>query len=131
MIFLRKIYYFSFTDTKYYVTSELKFSAGINSSNFEKEKGPLKKVIHGILEKEAQFVKASNVELTFKKDSKISTPSRIQTSTGSIVVMKVGPFNDNDAREIRDFVDRKLFDTFKEYDTSDPSKTNIMPLGFF
>ena len=96
------------------VTSELKFSAGINSSNFETEKGPLEKFIHGIVEKEAEFVKASNVELTFKKELEISTPSRIQTSTGSILVMKIGPFDENDCREIGDFVDAKFRERFEQ-----------------
>ena len=96
------------------VTSELKFSAGINSSNFEIEKGPLKKLIHGILEKEAKFVKASNVELTFKKDPEISTPSRMQTNTGSTLIMKIGPFDENEAREIGDFVDSKFRERFEQ-----------------
>ena len=96
------------------VTSELKFSAGINSSNFEIEKGPLKKFIHGIIEKEAEFVKASNVELTFKKELEISTPSRIQTSTGSILVMKIGPFDEKSCREIGDFVDSKFRERFEQ-----------------
>ena len=114
---IKKKYYrfllFLFTDDKYSITSELTFSAGINSSNFEIEKPSLVKSIHGILVKGAPYLKASDIELTFKKDLEFRTLSRIQTSTSSIVVMKVGPFNDNDAREIRDFVDRKLFDTFK------------------
>ena len=110
--------YFPFTDDKFSVTSELTFSAGINSTNFEKEKRSLEESIHGILIEDAQFVKISDVELTFKKE--FPTTSRIQRSTGSILVMTIGPFNEDNARGIREIVNLKFFDQFEQENVNTP-----------
>ena len=107
--------YFLFSDDKYSITSELRFSAGIDSSNFEMEKGPLEKFLYGILKKDASFVKITDVEVTLKKEFEFPTPSRTQTSTGSILLLTIGPFEDDKAEGIKEFVNSgSLFNRFQE-----------------
>ena len=103
------------TEDKYSVTSELAFSAGIDSSNFDVEKEPLKESLYGILKKEAPFLKISDVKVTFKEELEFPPPSRTQTSTVSILVLTIGPFDEDKAEGIKDVVNsNSFFDNFEK-----------------
>ena len=62
-----------------------------------------------ILKINASFVKRSDVELTFKKDLDLPATSRIQKSTGSILVMTIGPFDEDNAARIIKIADSAFF----------------------
>ena len=82
------------------------------------EKRSLEESIHGILTNEnASFVKISDVELTFKRDLESPITSR---STGSILVMTIGPFDENNARGIKEIVDGFFFDRFVQANENTP-----------
>ena len=62
-----------------------------------------------LLKINASFVKRSDVELTFKRDLDLPATSRIQKSTGSILVMTIGPFNEHNAARIIKIADSAFF----------------------
>ena len=79
------------------------------------EKGPLKESLYGILKKEAPFLKISDVEVTFKEELEFPPPSRTQTSTVSILVLTIGPFDEDKAEGIKDVVNSgSFFESFQQ-----------------
>ena len=125
ILFFRKIIYFicycPLADDKYSVTSELEFSDGIDSSNFDHEKQSCEETILDLLKINASFVEKSDVALTFKRDLHIPTTTRIQKSTGSILVMTIGPFDKKNAIRIIEIADSTFFfDKFQEKNMNTP-----------
>ena len=79
------------------------------------QKGPLEDSLYGILRKDASFLKKSDVKVTFKEELENPTPPRTQTSTLSILVLTIGPFDEDKAEGIKDVVNSgSFFESFQQ-----------------